>query len=327
MIQKAGPKAAIVTTRPGTALGIYTTNKKPLWDEDSAAGQERLVATAPRIIHRFAPWELTAPHGGTWGAWDDAWASSAIALGCVPMITWEGRDMALKATAPQSTYSNAAVTSGTWDTALQKWLYQANTWLQASAANRLLLRLDHEGNGQWYQWAAGCNGNSVESAIAAFRHKARLVRSIAPKIEIIWCPGTSGSGWIDFEQCYPGYGVEHFVNYTGLDFYNTSTLAEGWSKGWVPFSAIAPYYYRVQSLDPRKRIIVCETGCVDDPTHGDKAGWIRAIPDALANLPAIAGVVWFDNNDGKLDFRVSANEANLAAWKAIAADPRMRQTV
>lgn len=292
------------------ALGIYAVNSAVgQWREDWASGQNVRTGIAPGIIHRYQPWT-----GAAWAPWDTAWATDAAILGTMPLISWEGRDYTV-ASATQASYSNAAVLAGAWDKILVAWLTDAGKW-----GKPFLLRFFWEANGAWYPWSAGTNGNTPGSLIDAWRHVARLVRQYAPLARIVWCPGTSGSGWLPLEDCYPG---DAYVDYCGLDFYNCGNQPHGWSGGWVPFSAIQPWYDRVVSLAPGKEIIVCETGCV--PQGGDKAAWYAAIPAALVSLPAIRGVVAFDNLDPSgMDFRVSADSAIATIWKALAANPAMQ---
>jgi len=290
------------------ALGIYAINTAlNNWRDDWASGQKLLTGVAPAIIHRFQPWATTA-----WSAWDSAWADDAVSVGSIPMISWEGRDITVSS-AIQSTYSNAAVIAGNWDKVLIPWLQAAGAW-----GKKFLLRFFWEGNGQWYPWAAGANGNTEASYIAAFQHVARLVRMYAPEAHIIWCVGTSGSGWLPLESCYSG---DAYVDYTSLDFYNTGPT--GWSGAWVPFSSIKSWYDRLVILAPFKSIIVAETGCATIAGQ-DKAGWYTAIKSACATMPRIVGVVAFDNADTSFDFRVSDDPTVYAAWKALAANPFMQ---
>jgi hypothetical protein len=299
------------------ALGIYATNSAAHnWQDSWASEQKTLTGTAPKVVHCFKPFVATPPEGGAWAAFDPAWADDALANGAVPLITWEGRDLSKSGSAAQPTYSNASVVSGYWDATLIAWLNTVKAW-----GKRLILRPMHELNGQWMPHAAGCNGNTAESCIAAWRHLARLVRQYAPLVELCWCPGTSGSGWISFEDTYPGAA---YVDWLGCDYYNCSNLPGSWTNGWVEFAAIQPYYDRLCLLDPAKGIIVAETGCVPDATHS-KAAWYTNLVSACATMPRIRAVVAFDNTYGALDFRVSADAAVVyPAWKALAADPRMQ---
>lgn len=330
MVGSVTPAPITISTPPTPAvqqpiaLGIYTLNKAANAYRDTwASTQLTLVGVAPKIVHLFKPWVATPPEGGSWAAFDPAWATDAIAAGCVPMITWEGRSLAVPASSAQPTYSNAAVIAGTWDARLGAWLDTVQTWLALSGSNRLVLRLDHEGNGRWFPWAAGTNGNSAASAVASFVHKAALIRARAPRVEIMWCPGSSGSGWIPFEQCYPG---DAWVDWSGIDFYNTGNLPGGWSGGWVEFSALQPFYDRLVAMAPSKRIIVGETSSVPQAGH-DKAAWFANIPAALAAMPKIQGVVVFDHDYGSLPFGISNDPAAYAAYKTLAATALMRGTL
>jgi GH25 family lysozyme M1 (1,4-beta-N-acetylmuramidase) len=180
-----------------------------------------------------------------------------------------------------------------------------------------LLRFAWECNGQWYPWAAGTSGNTPASCIAAYQHIAALARTHAPNARLAWCVGTSGSGWLPLESCWPG---DAWVDVLALDFYNTGPA--GWSGSWQPFSAIQPWNDRIAALSPTKPILVAETGCAVVAGQ-DKAAWYAAIPAALTTMPRLVGIVAFDNKDSAFDFRVSADPAVYAAWKALTALPVM----
>jgi hypothetical protein len=284
-------------------FGIYTINTAAgSWREDWASGQLKAIEVPSGIIGRFQPWT-----GATWSNWDTPWANDALRTGTLLLISWEARNFTI-ASAAQPTYSNSAVCKGVWDDTLITWLKAAGAW-----GKPFLLRFFWEGNGLWYPWAAGANGNTPGSYIDAFRHVARLVRQYAPNARILWNVGTSGSGWLPLEDCYPG---DAYCDYTSLDFYNTGTQPGGWSKSWQPFVAVKPWYDRIIALAPSKSIVVAETGCV--PQGGDKAGWYAAIPSALALMPAIRAVVAFDNKDPSgMDFRVTADPTVYAVWKSL----------
>lgn len=292
------------------ALGIYTLNKTTdNWQDDFASGQKALTQVVPGIIHRYQPWQ-----GAAWSPWDNAWVNDAVSLGSMPMISWEGRDINNKSPL-QPAYSNAAVAAGTLDAVILPFLKAAGAW-----GKPFMLRFLWEGNGQWYPWGAGTNSNTPTTYIAAYRHIASLVRQYAPKAMMVWCVGTSGSGWLPLEAVYPGDDV---VDFLSCDFYNTGTVPGGWSGAWVPFSAVQPWYDRLVQLAPTKPIVIAETGCTMQAGQ-DKAAWYAAIPAACITMPNLKGIVAFDNTDNTQDFRVSADPAVYTVWKALAGNPLMQ---
>jgi hypothetical protein len=152
------------------------------------------------------------------------------------------------------------------------------------------------------------------------------MRSVVPgntvtgtRIEPLWNPGSSGGGWIPFEDCYPG---PDYVAWTGFDFYNTGP--GGWSGGWVAPSTMQQYHDRVYNLDPTKQQILCEIGCAEAPSGQSKAQWIADLVTYWkSNAPHILGAVWFDQpNSGGYNWSVKAStDPNVwPAWQAAVSD-------
>lgn len=293
--------------------GLYTTNKATDgWQDDSASGQQALTGVVPGIIHRFMPWSLTAPAGGPWGAWDSAWADDAHSQGCLPMITWEGRDLSNPSPA-QGAYSDAAVVAGVWDATLTAWAQQAGAW-----GKPFLLRVRHECNGNgWFPWEVNVNGNTPGTGIDAYRHLWRLVKAHAPNALVMPNYGVKGTGWIPMEDCNPGV---QYMDAISVDWY---CEAPGDTAGYQDLGAIAPVIDRLAAMAPGKPIIIAETGC-RVVAGQDTAGWYSRIPAYLAGEPRIRAVVFFDNVDGAYDFRVSSDPTIYAAYKAMIATPEMR---
>ncbi len=303
------------------ALGAYRPRRAPFSpQQDTALAYSGLVGHPPALLHRFQdlvhPLESNAPTD--WFA--PAWATEARTNGikdgsnnplCLPVISWELDDYTQGITQPA--YNNASFSAGTHDTAMGLFLTAGATW-----AHPFILVPFWEMTGSFYPWAAGANGNTPATFIAAWRHIYMLIKTAAPQALVCWCPSVDipNAQLIPLEQCWPG---DAFVDVIGLDGYNKGTAASD-QRGafWSFLQVFQASYRRVMALtsNPAKAVLVKETGC--DPTGGDKAAWIAAIPAALALMPNIRGVCWFDNTNGPQDYRFSADSAILTAYSALA---------
>lgn len=312
------------------ALGIYTLNSKANgWRDSYASEQGLLTGTVPGIVHQFWPLYNTAPRGGSTPADFVAgslldWATDACAAGSFPLLTWEWRDMSLAQTGPQPAVSCAAILAGNWDAYAMAQLGKVKAWLDADPTRRIGFRLFHEMNGLWYPWSCApgnANGNLPYQYIGAHRHVYGLMQQAfgadMARVSNVWTPGTRGTGWMDFADCFPG---ANSVTHLGADIYN----GDGLVGGWLDFgTAFAPFYDRLCRLDPDLGIVLVEMGCDESATH-DKAAWYAALTGVPAQFPRVRALVEFDRvYAGAENYAVSLspNPAVYPAWKALCADP------
>lgn len=294
------------------ALGIYAINTAAgQWREDWASGQKARTGVAPGIIHRYQPWT-----GAAWSPWDTAWATDAAILGTMPLVSWEGRDYTV-ASPTQASYSTAAVLAGKWDATLIPWLTDAGKWGQP-----FLLRFFWEMTGNFYPWAVNGNGNSPGQFIDAWRHIVRLQRTYAPLARTVWCPSVflpPNAKLTPMADCYPG---SDWVDVIGLDGYNTAIL--NWTGPDTSFHDVfAASVAEAQRIDVAKPILICETGVNRAAPGVDSVAWLLGIPDALKQLPAVRGVVFFDNTDASADFTIHS-EPQKTAMATIQQDTYLR---
>lgn len=281
------------------ALGAWTPNSGPPWNQSSASAYTALVGTPPAILH----WYQDLAHAPT--AFDVARCDEAAAAGAIPMISWELDDY--QAGASQPFYANAGILSGAHDAALVAWLTAAGVW-----GKPFLLRFMWEASGKWYPWAAGTPGNTPGSFLDAFRHGTRLARAHTPLARIVWNVSVDLPGLVPLEDVYPG---DAYCDVVSLDGYNTGPA--GWTGAWRSFADVfGSSYDRLVALAPSKPILLAEVGCAAQ--GGDQAAWIGEIPAALTAMPNVRGLVWFNNTAGALDFRFTGDPASLAAFQALA---------
>ncbi|MFA6431871.1 MAG: sugar-binding protein, partial [Candidatus Margulisiibacteriota bacterium] len=137
-------------------------------------------------------------------------------------------------------------------------------------------------------------------------------------VKWVWAPmnySFPDEPWNAWEKSYPG---NNYVDWIGFDGYNWGTT-QSWSQ-WQVFK----YMFRDQvrmarKMWPGKPIMVAEFASADK--GGDKAAWIREIPDYLkSSMRDINAIIWFDVKK-EADWRINSTPRSLAAFKEIMKDP------
>jgi len=207
------------------------------------------------------------------------------------------------------TSQDAAILSGQDDAALQQ-------FAQAAAATGLpfFLRLDNEMNGEWDPWSAFQWGKDTDIYTAVWKHVYGIFQQAGATNAVwIWNPNNDNLPayrWNDAPLYYPG---DQYVDWVGLTAYNLGTGQDG--SAWRSFTdAFGPAYASDQRLFPTKPLIITEFASNDQ--GGDKAAWIQDMFAALPQFPAIRYAVWWDANQGALDYALNQPPAALDAFRA-----------
>jgi hypothetical protein len=227
-------------------------------------------------------------------------ATAVRTFGALPVITWEPWDPARGTDQPA--YRLDAIASGAFDSYLTRWARQALTY-----GGPVVLRLAHEMNGSWYPWAAGVNGSTPTSYVAAWRHVVDVFRQQkATNVRWQWVPNVPYPGSADLASLYPGDG---YVDEVGLDGYNWAGSLPGTT--WVPFvDLFADGAQQVRALTA-KPLYVVETGTPEEP---GKQWWVRDMFTALKGSSTFAGVTWFSYAKEQ-DWRIDSSPESLAAFR------------
>ncbi|MEA2375908.1 MAG: hypothetical protein QOD53_2371 [Thermoleophilaceae bacterium] len=259
------------------AFGMFT----PGAPENPAAIQSfiRKVGRSPVIWHTYRSWD------------EDPFPRNLMQnpadVGAVPMITWEPHDHGLRDMA-----------RGHYDSYIRDSAREAVAW-----GRPILLRFAHEMNGDWYSW--GTNGNSASDYVAAWRHVVRVFREEnANNVRWVWAPNTGS-----FESFFPGDG---FVDYIGLDGYNFGAKYGQWES----FEQVFDSSYRSITHLSRRPLLITEFSA--NPRGGDKAAWIRhALSSAVTSrYPRMRALIWFDRDQGGIDWRVDSSADTLDAFRS-----------
>jgi beta-mannanase len=241
--------------------------------------------------------------------------NAVSAHGSVPMSTWMSDDYTVPGypnPAVETAYSNQRILSGAYDGFIRGWA----DGLKATGRT-ILLRFDHEMNGNWYAWSPGFNGNTTANYVAMWRHVHEIfVREGATNVRWVWSPNVDYPGASAFEAMYPG---DAYVDWVALDGYNWG-MTNGYTP-WRSFSQVfAGSYNRLNRLTT-KPLMLAEVGCVEAgaPAGQSKAGWIasmltRELPRAF---PRVRAILWFDQNNGSgQDFRIASSGASVNAFRS-----------
>jgi beta-mannanase len=302
------PAAAII------ALGAWIPPVGPVWSHNHAANYQALVGKLPALVH----WYQDIGNSPTWNKYSDVSLAGTTPF----MITLELWDYTKGVTQP--TYTNAAIVAGQHDAALTAFAHGA-----AIYGRPFLLRIQHEGTGIWYPWAAGPGnpqGNTPTTYIAAWRHVWQLFQNAgATNAKFVWCPSViiprGTASMVDMTTCYPG---GQYVDYLSLDGYNWGSTS--FTNGpWKSFGEVFQASYDVITGLGSQPLIIAETGSTEH--GGDKAAWIANLAATAPTLfPRLKALIWFSNNSGA-DWKIDTSPASLAAFQSAAALPALSGTL
>lgn len=240
---------------------------------------------------------------------------SAVRQGAVPMVSLEpwvaGKGV------NQPAYSLARIIAGEHDAYLTAWGEGLREWFTARQEQDrpFLLRFAHEMNGNWYPWGETVNGNQPGEFAAAWRHVHRVLGKAAgdTPIEWVWSPNEEYDGGQQLKALYPGNDV---VDVAAVDGYNWGT-SQPWSVWRTPEQIFGPSLQALQAVAPGKPLMVAETACAG--TGGSRAGWLARLVAYLDSVPAVTGMVLFEDQS-QVDWRIAKDPAAVKALaKALAA--------
>jgi hypothetical protein len=285
---------------PPIAWGLYN----PGFPGNFAAIQnaEAKLGKRSAIVMWYKHW------GGPYNTFYAPDFEAVLNHGSVPMVTWMSDDYTLPGypnNSSQLAYTDAKIAAGAFDPFIRSWAVGLR-----GIGRPVLLRLDHEVNGNWYAWSPGVNGNTAAQYIAMWRHVHDLfTQEGATNVRWVWSPNAG----TPFSNLYPGNA---YVDWVGLDGYNW-----GGTNGWTPWQSFTTVFgasYREILALSNRPLMIAETSSVEmgAPAGASKASWIAGALQAevTQNFPRVRALVWFDQNNGKgQDFRIDSSPASLGA--------------
>ncbi|HSY15350.1 MAG TPA: glycosyl hydrolase [Jatrophihabitantaceae bacterium] len=187
--------------------------------------------------------------------------------------------------------------------------------------NDVLLSFSHEPEQKWTQHG------SATDFVAAFRHiHDRMQEDGATNVRWVWdLMGLTTPVWLArYKQLWPG---DEYVDWVGWDPYNADSCEPGHT--WQSFSqTVDPFYKWLEAHGfGDKPFMLGEYGTVEKP--GDpsgKADWYAGIPKALATMPNLKALVYFDVGapPANCNWQISTSGAATRAFDRLAASPAFR---
>lgn len=278
----AVPSKADILNQPTRWYGLYTAQSPFNWSEYDQVSQQ--VGKATNMVGFFQGFDQDFNANAVQRSW---------ANGRLPMMTWES--------APAQTgndekyvagYTNQDIISGKFDAYLTK-------YAQALKANGqpMVIRLDHEMNGSWYNWSEGADQkNAAGSYVAMWKHVHDVFQANGANDYVVWnwAPsridklGNAKYQTLDYmKNYYPGADYVDWVGMSG--YYRTASETPSFAN---TFGATVG---QLRQVAPGKQILLSEIGATETGTtvsNGQKSKWITSLFDALAD-PANSDIIGF----------------------------------
>jgi len=308
------PSKAEILGQQSRWFGLYTAQAPFNWAEYDSVSQE--VGKATNMVGYFQGFDQDFNQTAVQRSW---------ANGRLPMMTWEtvpaktGNDEAYVAG-----YTNQDIVSGKFDDYLTR-------YAQALKANGmpLVIRLDHEMNGSWYNWSEGAKQqNAKGSYTAMWQHVWNVFQANGANDYVIWNWSPSRIdklGNPDYQtlaymqQYYPG---AQYVDWVGMSgYYRTPTEQPTFQNTFGATLA------QIRKVAPGKNIVLNEIGATETGgtvSDSQKSQWLDSLFDALAD-PANRDVIGFayfsqvattivDGTRTTNDWRIDSRADSLATF-------------
>jgi hypothetical protein len=280
---------------------------------------DRQAGKAPSAIEWFSGWDSDYRGDLVQSAWR---------RGALPVMTWMSKATVPGSTEPDSAYSLTQIAQGTWDGYLTRYAGQiVRTNLP------VVIRFDHEMNGNTYPWSSGMYNNTPQKYIDAWRHVWNIFEAVGANDNVIWLWSPNrpdnltvrpGNGNTPLEASYPG---DQFVDWVGASAYLRNSDQGPTFGGTFSKSVTA-----LENLTS-KPIFFAEIAAIQSERGTDlselKADWITNVLAEFATDSRIVGFCWFNNSathvvDGQevaYDWRFqSSPESRLAFRDAVSDD-------
>jgi mannan endo-1,4-beta-mannosidase len=284
------------------------------------------LGKAPSAVEWFTGWDTD---------FDPSRVQSAWTRGALPVMTWVSKPEQPDSTANPADYSLTKILNGSWDDYLYKF---AGDIVRTNLP--VVIRFDHEMNGNWYPWAAGQTAwnNSPAKYTQVWQYVWNIFQKVGANNDVIWLwspgridnvrPTTAGNS--DIAADYPG---DAYVDWVGATVYlRTSKIATDYS------TSFGKTVSKIRSFTS-KPLFFAEVGAIQTDAGVDvtatKSQWIaNTIAGFLAD-PSVVGFVWFNNiattqaNGGPItnDWRFDSSADALAAFKSAISDARFSSGV
>lgn len=256
--------------------------------------EDTLHTTFP-LVHIYAAWGSKQTQ-----TFPTAEARSIIALGSIPVITWEPwlTDFSnenipnLRAVNERDKGGMLDIANGIYDSYIVKWAAAAK-----KIGSPIFLRFGHEMNDAYrYPW--GPQNNAGNDFVAAWKHVHDIFNAGgATNIIWVWSPHPA---YGFFSAYYPG---NDYVDYIGSGTLNYGSVAN-WSKWWSFDEIFGKYYTELAHFG--KPIMLTEFGCLE--VGGNRSKWFNdAFTGIQTKYPAVKSLLFFHYSDDNTTTQQSLN--------------------
>jgi mannan endo-1,4-beta-mannosidase len=277
-------KAEIVGSRG--LFGMYTAQSPFNFGEvDLVQG---IVQRKANMIGYFQSWN---------DPFDDYPIKNAWSRGQIPLMTWESQDQVGNIKSEQPEFRLNRIYEGAWDDYIR-------SYARGIKALNLpvIIRLDHEMNGNWYPWSEWSdvrgipiNGNAQGDYPKMWRHVHDIFAAEGANDLVIWLWSPNRVNRI-CGQRRPGafYPGDEYVDWIGSSGYFRDYDALGGACDDISpsfagvFGNTLPELRRITGSKP---ILLSEIGATE--RGGQKAAWITDLFRGMATNTDIIGFAWF----------------------------------
>lgn len=287
------PVYASLPATPLAYLGVYEPTSP-----GSYAGIEAFAQTCgrqPNLVLYYSGWNEPFQTG---------FADAAAAHGAIPVVQinpetgiapYPGSAHAEMPGGAAAGISLAALAAGDYDTYLIEYADQV-----ASFGRPVVLSFAPEVNGNWYPWSA----QPAQDYRAAWRHIVDIFRRQgADNVTWMWTVNRlSANASAGLQQWWPG---ESYVTWVGVDGYYRHPQ-DNWAGVFGPVVAAVRSFTQAP-------VLVAETAI------GQKGTKPPQMEDMEANIRAEGdlGLVWFDENKGRLAYRLEGDAPAIAMFQRL----------
>lgn len=244
-------------------------------------------------------------------AWFEHWTNGSISKnkltsactnGQIPLITWEtwgGRDNPVN-------FALEDIADGVYDKKIVAFLSEIT---EVCGDSPVIIRFNHElemrpSYGEaWYPWQG-----QPEEYIAAWRRVVTISHTLNPNIKWLWSPNRADEYTKEY---YPG---DAYIDYVGL------TLNHPPEHAWYVPTFKEFYGGNKEYLEAYGKPIIIGETAFEYPDEARRVQWVHDLFQYMSDDPNIVAFVWFNQQFGHLDYRITATPAVRDAFSEALAD-------
>lgn len=222
---------------------------------------------------------------------------NAWSRGQVPLMTWESQAQVGNIQSDQPEFRLSRIYGGDFDAYIRSYARGIR-----AAGLPVIIRFDHEMNGNWYPWSewsdvqgVSINGNQKGDYVRAWRHVHDLFEDEGANNLTIWLWSPNRVNRICGQRrpsaFYPGDG---YVDWIGMSGYYRNYDKKGGECDDIGATFDAVFgntLPELRNIAGSKPIFLSEIGATE--RGGDKAAWITDLFRGLRDNTDIIGFAWF----------------------------------